>query len=185
MPNDGDAATIAKYSRLIHKISNRAARKARASTHGAEDFYVIGMEACLKAVACFDPVHGVAEAAWVARLVRQAVEREVVHAKARGFSGVLSAIRGQVVDPPAVVSLDDDPPAEPPLEHREAQIRWLQAKLDRLNPAERQVIQAALAGVSGTEIAAARGVSKQRVDQMKDAIVARLRRAARLTFHPV
>lgn len=189
---DGDArgcvetpsAIIQRYSRLIHKIANRAARKAAsASTHGPEDFYAIGMEACLDAVACYDPTRDVAEAAWVARLVRQSVEREITHAKARGFAGVKTSIRNQD-EPPVVVPFEDEPAAEPRHDPLEAQIRWLKTKLGRLNPAERHVIQAALSGVSGTEIAASRGVSKQRIDQMKDQIVARLRRSARLTFHP-
>ena len=187
---------IQQYEKLIRKIANRAARKTSAPTHDADDFFVIGMEASLKAVECYSAEHGVAEPAWVARLVRQAIDRELGRARTRGFrktDGALPALESAHEE--AAAAVNGRPGGNLP-HHAferwlEAQndapigdrLRWLQGKVERLlTPIEQQVLQAVFSGQSENSFAEQQGVSKQRISQVKSNAIEKLKRSARLTF---
>jgi RNA polymerase sigma factor (sigma-70 family) len=171
---DAEACRIVrKYERLIRKIANRAARTTQTASHDADDFFTIGADAAINAVAAY--VEGpVPEVAWVARLVRQAVRREAQKARKQGF-------RRTNGEAPIFVQVDDIP-AHVDDELERERLAWVRDHERVLTGPERSVIQAIFSGMSGVAIADARGVSKQRIDQLKTDAIEKLRRFARLTF---
>jgi RNA polymerase sigma factor (sigma-70 family) len=173
MTNAEARAIIQKYDRLIKQIANKAARTTRIATHDAEDFFAVGCEAAIHAVSAY--VEGpVPEVAWVARLVRQAVRREAQKARKQGF-------RRTNGEAPILVQVDDIP-AHVDDELDRERLAWVRDHERVLTGPERSVIQAIFSGMSGVAIADARGVSKQRIDQLKTDAIEKLRRFARLTF---
>ena len=175
---DGEARQIlSKYNRLLIKLANRASLKIRyfAASSDFDDMLAIAKHSCLQAVKVFDPTHGTPEQAWVARLVRQALQKEINEAKTMGFRMV-----GE--DQPVCVPGEDrlfapDPPSE--------YVQWFRSCPERiLTKKELKVLRGILAGETEGDIGSALDVSKQRIDQMKNQIIAKLKRSARLTFQP-
>lgn len=164
---------IQKYQRLLIGLSRKAARQVQhLSSHDFDDFHAIGMRACLDAVRSFKPDGGcTAEAAWVALIVRRALRKEVEEARSRGFR--------EAKDVPIFLSADELH-APDPVDHERS--RWLSDHMSILTEPERQVVCAYLEGQTGETIGGILGVSKQRIDQIKDKAIEKLQRSARLTF---
>ena len=173
MTNAEARAIIQKYDRLIRQIANKAARTTSISTHDASDYYSVGAEAAINAVVAY--AEGpVPEIAGVARLVRQAVRREAQKARKQGF-------RRTNGEAPILVQVEDfQAPADDEIDRE--RLAWLKDHERVLTAPEREVIKAIFSGLSGVAIAGERGVSKQRIDQLKTDAIQKLRRFARLTF---
>lgn len=172
---DGEARQIlTKYSRLLIKLANRASLRTRycTSSHDFDDYLAVAKLACVDAVRSFDPSHGAPEQVWVARLVRQALQKEVHAAKTQGFRRLEN-------EQPVFVPIDHLLAEEPP----DAHVQWFRSAPERiLTRNEWKILKAILAGETGEDIGSLFGVSKQRIDQIKDQIVVKLKRSARLTF---
>jgi RNA polymerase sigma factor (sigma-70 family) len=167
---------VTKYKHLIMKFANRAARRTRLATHDVDDFFSIGAQAALKAVTTFDPAQEVPEIVWVTTLVRRHIEHEVRLAKRQG----LTWVDGQSF---VIIPLNDDCEAPDNTEARvsfKTQCQWVQDKMARLlNPFEQEAFMGTFTHETGDIIGARRGVSKQRVDQLKRAAIEKLTKRAR------
>jgi RNA polymerase sigma factor (sigma-70 family) len=164
---------IQKYQRLLIGLARKAARQVQhLSSHDFDDFYTIGMRACIDAVQSFKPDGGCsAEASFVAIVVRRALRKEVAEARSRGFR--------EAKDVPIFLSADELHAPDPADREKS---RWLANHMSILTEAERRVVSAYLQGETGESIGATLGVSKQRIDQIKDKAIEKLQRSARLTF---
>lgn len=173
--NDAQAREIViKYKHMIMKFANRAARRTRLVAHDADDFFAVGATAAIRAIETFDPTREVPEAVWVSTVVRRQIEHEVKTAKCQGFTRP----DGAIVCVPV-----DDWAAEADDGVLKAQLKWLEDKVARiLNPHEREALMGVFCGEDGQTIADRRGVSKQRIEQLKKAAVEKLAKSARLTF---
>jgi RNA polymerase sigma-32 factor len=104
-------------------------------------------------------------------IVRRAVSKEIQEARSRGFRESKGV--------PVFLSADDL--QAPDVVDREKS-HWLANHMSILTESERRVVQAYLEGHTGEVIGERLGVSKQRIDQIKDKAIEKLQRSARLTF---
>lgn len=171
---------VTKYKHLIMKFANEAARRTRLPTHDADDFFSIGAQAALKAIETFDPSREVPEIVWVTTLIRRHIEHEARLAKRQG----LTWVDGMIF---TVIPLDDNHEAlggcPEALTTLRSQCQWVQDKMARLlNIHEQEALMSAFEGEAGENLGERRGVSKQRIGQLKQEAIKKLSKRARLTF---